>query len=261
MPEHAIKLLPNVRKLFIPDPGYVLIDGDLAGADAQVVAWEADDEDLKQAFKRGLKVHVKNATDMWGEEFSSLDPESHQWKHKYKQIKSGVHGTNYGVSPRTMAILFGWTITFAENFQKKWFQLHPQIKNVWHSRVRNGLQTSRSVSNRFGFRRYYFDRIDSIFPEALAWGPQSTVALTCFRGALNVREQLPWVHILLQVHDSLVMQIPKKRLCDIQLVQRALLNPIPYDDPLTIQWGLKLSPKSWGEVKEYKWEDAATLKL
>ena len=40
--------LPNIRKIFIPDPVYILIDSDLAGADAQVVAWEADDEDLKK---------------------------------------------------------------------------------------------------------------------------------------------------------------------------------------------------------------------
>ena len=56
--------LPNIRKLFVPDPGYVIFDADLAGADAQVVAAEAGDSDLLAAFKGGLDVHTKNATDL-----------------------------------------------------------------------------------------------------------------------------------------------------------------------------------------------------
>ena len=41
--------LPNVRKMFVPDLGYVVFDCDLAGADAQVVAWEAGDDNCHPA--------------------------------------------------------------------------------------------------------------------------------------------------------------------------------------------------------------------
>lgn len=255
------KILPNIRRLFIPDPGYVIIDCDLKGADAQVVAWEAEDEDLKDAFRRGLNVHEKNATDMWGERYTSLPPGSHERKHSYKQIKSGVHGTNYAGSARTLAISLGWSVSFAQDFQRKWFRLHPNISKIWHESVRRSLETESCVRNKFGFHRYFFDRIDTIFPEALAWGPQSTVALTCFRGALQVRDRLAWVQILLQNHDSLVMQIPRKRVPDLLLVRDALLNPVPYEDPLTIPWSLSISPKSWGDVKGMEWEKAITLKF
>jgi hypothetical protein len=49
------KYLPNVRRLFKPDPGFTLIDIDLSGADAAVVAWEANDQELKDAFMSGMK--------------------------------------------------------------------------------------------------------------------------------------------------------------------------------------------------------------
>ena len=39
--------LPQIRKFFVPDPGKILFDVDLAGADAQIVAWEANDEPLR----------------------------------------------------------------------------------------------------------------------------------------------------------------------------------------------------------------------
>lgn len=260
MAENVARLLPNIRRLFIPDPGHIILDCDLSGADAQVVAWEAEDEDLKDAFRKGLKLHKKNAADMWGEKFTKLTEGTHEYDRLYDEIKKGVHAANYLVSARTLAITLGWTIREAETFLDRWFSLHPGIRN-WHDRTARSLETSRSVTNRFGFRIFYFDRIDNVLSEAVAWLPQSTIAHTCFRGALQVRDHLPWVRILIQVHDSLVMQIPRKRLSDILLVQQHLLNTIPYPDPLTIQWGLALSPKSWGDIQKFSWEEAATLKL
>ena len=57
--------LPNIHKLFIPDPGHFIAEADLSSAEAQVVAWEAGDQDLMEAFKAGLNVHIKNARDVF----------------------------------------------------------------------------------------------------------------------------------------------------------------------------------------------------
>lgn len=252
------KILPNVRKLIIPDPGHLIADADLSGADAQVVAWEAGDEDLKDAFKKGLKIHIKNATDMLGEEFTSLQPESGPWKQIYASMKAFVHGVNYGEQDRTLAITQGWPIALAHKRRLRWLGLHPAI-SAWHQRVQFGLEKNNTIRNAYGFHRIFFDRPGTSFTNALAWGPQSTVAITCTRGALQLRERLPWVQILLQVHDSLVFQFPRSRIRDVPLIREALLNPIPYADPLTIPWGLALSPRSWGECKKMGWEEASQL--
>ena len=47
--------LPNIKKLFKADPGYYICDADLAQADARVVAWEADDDKLKEIFNEEQK--------------------------------------------------------------------------------------------------------------------------------------------------------------------------------------------------------------
>jgi DNA polymerase-1 len=248
--------LPNIRKLFIPDPGYIIADADLSGADAQVVAWEAEDEDLKAAFRAGLKVHAKNAIDMWGESVvgdGTAEP-------YYSQIKRSVHATNYGASARTVARSNGWTVHEAERFQRRWFDLHPGIA-AWHQRVEASLSATRSVSNAFGFRRLYFDRIDGLLPEALAWIPQSTVAIVTIKAALQLEEQVPWCELLVQVHDSLVFQYPKSRIASDtegasnpslvsgRAILAALSVTIPYPDPLTIPWGIKTSEVSWGDCE------------
>lgn len=241
-------VLPNVRKLIIPDPGYEIYEADLAGADAQVVAWEAEDDDLKKAFRDGLDVHSKNAEDMWGAEFTRLT--GHARHAKRQQNKVAVHLTNYGGTARTLAISQGWTVHEGDRWQRKWFSIHPGIKTNFHGRVERSLNSTKTVTNPFGFRRPYFGRPRECFTEALAWIPQSTVALNTYLGAFQLEERIPEVVILLQVHDSLVFQLPIGTPRTAQEIREALRVKTPYGDPLYIPWGLKKSARSWGEVEE-----------
>jgi len=249
-----LRPLPNVRKLFLPDPGHLIVDCDLSGADAQVVAWEAEDEKLKNAFKAGLNVHNMNGTDILGERYQ---PEVILGKYKmYDAVKRTVHGTNYAGSARTIANTIGWPIHEVSTFQQRWFAFHPGIRE-WHRRVERDLQTTRQVRNKFGYRIVYFDRPDNLLPKGLAWIPQSTIAGVCGQAAVRLSRQLPWVTILLQVHDSLVFQIPIHRSTqsDFAEIRRHLEISIPYPDPLIIPWGLAISSKSWGDVEKKKWEE------
>lgn len=242
-------VLPNVRKVFIPDPGYVLFDSDLKGADAQVVAWEAEDLDLMTAFRDGLDVHSKNAEDMWGTAFTRLPEGSHARRTKRQQNKVAVHLTNYGGTARTLAITQSWTIHEAELFQRRWFSLHPGIDKNFHGKVRSALASSRTVYNAYGFRRVFFDRIDSCFGEALAWIPQSTVAITTYLGAFALEAAYPHVEFLIQDHDNLVFQFLRARTPSRDAIANALEVVTPYPDPLIIPWDIKSSEKSWGECK------------
>lgn len=264
-------ILPNIRKIFIPDSGWTMFDCDLSGADAQVVAWEAEDEDLKLAFRSGLDIHVKNATDMWGSEFTKLPENSHARYKKRQANKHAVHGTNYGATPQglTHHPAIGWTNHEADRFQKRWFSLHPKIGPVtkpgtWHYRVQQSINKYKMVENRFGYRRVYFDRPDEVFTEALAWTPQSTVALITFYGALSLARNFllpaplsmkqlllqgnPNLEVLLQNHDSLVFQVRDMDAWRTAEMKRLLTTIVPYDDPLTIPWGFSRSSKSWGDT-------------
>lgn len=265
--------LPNIRKIFIPDLGWVCFDCDLSGADAQVVAWEAEDEDLKAAFRAGLDVHEKNATDMWGTAYTQLAGDKHGGpkKKRRQSCKHGVHATNYLSSPKTMAHhpAINWTVHEADQFQKRWFSIHPKIGPVtkpgtWHYRVQQSLDRYKMVQNKFGYRRVYFDRPDAVLPEAVAWVPQSTVALVTFYGAIKLesnfllkepikdlsREENPNINMLLQNHDSLVFQVREMDAWRMKEMKQHLTTVVPYDDPLTIPWGFARSKKSWGDVEE-----------
>lgn len=246
-------LVPNIRKLFIPDPGMTFFDVDLDRADLMVVIWEADDEALRQAVRDGVDLHTYNASVLFGIPEASVSYVQRQ------AAKMFAHGTNYGGSARTMAINCGLTVHQSENMQRRWFAEHPGIKE-WHRRTEAQLMATREVRNIFGFRRRYFDRIESVLPEALAWQPQSVVALVINKGWQRVAERLPEVQILLQVHDSLAGQFPTHRARPIMREMKKCLEiEIPYARPLTIGVGISTSTKSWGHVEETPWPEPLPL--
>jgi DNA polymerase I-like protein with 3'-5' exonuclease and polymerase domains len=227
----------------------------LSGADAQVVAWEAEDEDLKSAFRNGLNVHNHNGTAVWG---AAYKPESKPRKFTMRdELKRAVHGTNYGVTSRSLGITLSWTTAMAESFRARWLMLHPGIAN-WQRRINHDLMVKRTTTNAFGYRIVWFDRPESCYNKALAWGPQSTVSIVCAKGGVSLYENLPWVQVLLQVHDSLVFQIPFHRMSPsgLDAIRRTLRIEVPYSDPLTIPWGLAISEKSWGDVAKVEWNTA-----
>lgn len=280
--------LPNIRRLFKPDPGFTIGEADQAGADAQVVAWDSGDEILKEIFRKKLKLHVENGKMMYGASMMGADGKREPY---YTRVKSGVHATNYGAKPNALVKNLGITMHEAEKFQKRWFEIHPAIKE-WQKRVMAKLQTgvldaqgrpipgtARQVENRFGYRRFYFDRVDDdLLKHALAWIPQSTVANVSNFACTNVRplfsvketfaerffdpaiamirEQLFRLgfQLLLQVHDSIVFQYPtRNEHLILPLLKRAITVTIPYDDPLIIPWGLKTSTRSWGDCEDREW--------
>jgi DNA polymerase I - 3''-5'' exonuclease and polymerase domains len=253
-------LLPNIRKLYIPEPGNMIFDSDLDRADLQVVAYEADEPELKMALKKGVDMHLMNAFAITGKEPPDLDwlVESHP---EYERIRAGMkaarqrakmwcHGTNYGGSSRTMAANCGISVVESDRAQLLYFGRYPGIKR-WHQRVENDLRTKHCVTNKFGYRRYYFDRVDALLPEALAWIPQSSVGIYINRIWKLIDDNLPSVEINLQVHDSLVGQFPihKAAQCKADILALAKQVIIPYDDPLIIPLGIKTSVVSWGDVE------------
>lgn len=243
--------LPNLRRLVIPDEGYTMGEFDLPQADARVVAWEAEDESLIELFLDPSRhLHMENAKLLFPHKtITKKDIE-------YYHAKQGVHLTNYGGTPPVLAKTLGITVHEASQFQRRWFAAHPKIAE-WHKRITMQLATKRYVENAFGYRRFYFDRIENTLKEALAWIPQSTVAIATNLGILNVVNSPELtkynVQFLLQVHDSSVFQWPTY-MTEFLLpkLYQHLKIEVPYSlsTPLIFQGGAKISNKSWGDCEE-----------
>jgi DNA polymerase-1 len=245
--------LPNVKRIFLPDPGFFICDSDLAQADAQVVAWDADDKPLMEFFEAAkddpeLDLHGSNAADIFGGPPTKDNPFR-------KKAKAGVHAVNYDVRARTLATTLGCTQTEAQAFIDSWFDKHPAIYD-WQQRIKFDLETKRVITNRFGNRKVFNGRVDRALPEALAWIPQSTVALVINRAWKRIEElNDPDIEVLLQVHDSLVYQVKKATFRNkLPLLEEAFKVVVPYDHPLIIPAGIEYSDKSWGDCIASDWQ-------
>jgi len=242
---HSGNKVPNFRRAIVPPSGHTVFDCDLARADLQVVAWEANDEDLKQKFREGVDIHYENAKDLFGVSAPTQDQRD-------RQAKTFVHLTDYGGSPRTAAIQVGCTVHEADLAQRRWFAIHPGIKE-WHKRIQKQLEATRTVYNKFGYRMVFFDRIANLLKEALAWIPQSTIAIVASK-VHEAMEGIPDMSIVLQCYDSVVGYYPS--ILEEEMLPKlhaATQVVVPYDDPLIVPMGLKTSKVSWGDVEKRSW--------
>ena len=234
--------LPNVRSLFIPDPGMTFFDIDLSSADLRIVVWEADEPEMKALLKAGFDPYTEIAKEFYH------DPTITKKDPRRQTFKSFAHGTNYLGTAKGLAERLGLSVHEAEKTQRWYFGRFPKIKK-WQDDLKDQVVKRRMVQNVFGYRMHIFDRIEgTIFNQAAAWIPQSTVACLINRAYVNVYKNLPQVQVLLQVHDSLAGQYPT-HLGDWmrdQIVKQAEI-PLPYaGDPLIIPVGVKTSNDSWG---------------
>lgn len=233
--------LPNVRDLFVPDPGHTFFDIDLASADLRIVVWEADEPEMKAMLREGLDPYTEIAKEFYHDRtITKKDP-------RRQTFKSFAHGTNYLGTAKGLAERLGLSVHQAEQTQAWYFERFPKIKK-WQEDLKDQVIKRRMVENVFGYRCYFFDRIEgTIFNQAAAWIPQSTVACLINRAYVNIHKRLTWCEVLLQVHDSLAGQFPT-HLGDwaMKEIIKCAEIELPYADPLVIPVGVKTSTESWG---------------
>jgi DNA polymerase-1 len=254
---------PNVREIFVPDPGYILCASDLDRADLQVVAWDSGCTLLKQLLKEGLDVHLYNAGHAYNLDISldrlrdpaEVDLLSVQYKRERNLAKAGGHATNYLVHAATLATHLGVTEPEAQAFIDNHFARYPEIRD-WHKRVWHEILTEQCTRNAFGFVSRYFDRItEKTLGEAVAWIPQSTVGLIINKAWERMDHLVPAAEVLLQVHDELIYQVPEDSLAELKpALKESFQVVVPYEDPLIIPAGLKTSSRSWAHVKSTSWD-------
>ena len=236
--------LPNIRNLFVFDDGKEGFDMDLSQADLRIVVEESDEADLRALLAAGLNPYLELAREFYH------DGRIVKGNPAYTTFKSLAHGTNYLGTARGLAKRLGLGVAETERVQRWYLGRFPRIAK-WQNDVKRRIELTRHIKNAFGYRIYFFDRIDSqVFNAAAAWVPQSTVGLLINRIWKRINAELPGCDILLQVHDSLVGQYPaaqrdyyRARLAEISRV------PIPYPTPLIIPTGFKTSTTTWGACK------------
>jgi DNA polymerase-1 len=238
----AVIVLPNIRRLFLFDPGKTGFDLDGDSADLRVVTGESGCRAMQAYFAAGAKPYVEIAREFY------RDPTITKHHRSYKVMKALCHGTNYGGEANGLAERIGLPVHDIDRMQKWYFGMCPEIKQ-WQADTVDQFENRGYIENPFGYRLWRHDRMSrKLRNEALAWKPQSTVGVLINKALVAIDETLPEVELLLQVHDSLVGQFdsfigePMKR----KILAAATVPFQCAHELVTVPMGLKTSNTNWG---------------
>lgn len=119
------------------------------------------------------------------------------------------HGTNYLGTPRTMAAHTQTQTSIIDEFQKRYFTAFPLIQE-WHKWTIQQLKDVGFLTTLYGRRRHFFGRAAdaTTHREAIAYSPQSMTGHQIDMGLLNLWRNYPAAELLMQVHDSILLQVP-----------------------------------------------------
>lgn len=242
--------LPNMRKLFIPDPGHTYFDADYDSADLRIVAAEADEQEIFAMLNEGKKVYVEVMKEYFkNPNMTKNDP-------FYVKFKALCHGSNYLGTSAGLAKQIGLLVHEVDIIQKWYFGKFPKIKS-WQDEVKDQAFKRKMVQNVFGYRLYIFKRIEgTVMNEVIAWIPQSSIALLVDRALMTLHDKFPdkgedmQFDILQQNHDSLAGQFPTGQE-DIYLpaIKEAMEIKLPFIKPIVIPSDVHISELSWGHCK------------
>lgn len=203
-----------IRKVFCAEEGKILVQIDLQQAESRYVAYEAPEPELIRMLECGEDVHRYVAGRIFkkpAELIAKNSPERQLGK------KSG-HAANYGVGPRTFveSALAELDLVLTEVEAKRiiagYFSVFPGIRKRQET-IKQVVRSKRFIKTPFGHERVFWGRIcDDTFREAFAFAPQCTIPTITNCLMLFLYDHFPEVEFLLQVHDSLLLQISREML-------------------------------------------------
>jgi DNA polymerase-1 len=241
----------EIRKMFVPREGCVLVDADYSQIELRVLAHIAGDSVMQDAFRSGLDIHTVTASQVFGvspEQVTSL---------QRRHAKAVNFGIVYGISE----------FSLAEDIGVSWYEAKDYIESYLshYAGVRQYMKQVVADAREQGYTQTLYGRRRQI-PElkatnfnirqgaeriALNTPIQGTAAdlikLAMIRVDGVLRREFPQAKLLLQVHDELIVECPEEIAAQVaEVVSREMEQVAKLNVPLTAE--AKIG-KSWYDAK------------
>lgn len=241
----------EIRKMFVPKPGCVLVDADYSQIELRVLAHIAGDQAMQEAFCSGVDIHTATAAQVFGVPVESVTPLQR------RHAKAVNFGIVYGISEFSLAEDIGVSRyearAYIDNYLNNYRGVRAYMKKVVEEAKAIGY-----TETLYGRRRYIPELKSSNFnirsgAERIALNTpiQGTAAdiikLAMLRVEKALNERFPEAELLLQVHDELIVECPEAMAGQVaELVSREMQDVARLSVPLTAE--AKFG-KSWYEAK------------
>ena len=241
----------EIRKMFVPGPGNVLVDADYSQIELRVLAHIADDKTMQRSFCDGLDIHTATASQVFGVPADQVTPLQR------RHAKAVNFGIVYGISEFSLAEDIGVRRYEARDYIDSYLANYHGVRDYMKKVVEDARELGYTQT-LYGRRRYIPELKSSNFnvrqgAERIALNTpiQGTAAdlikLAMIRVEAALAASFPEAKLLLQVHDELIVECPEAQAEGVAaLVSREMEGVAQLKVPLTAE--AKFG-KSWYDAK------------
>ncbi len=231
----------EIRRLFVPEKGFVFIDADYSQIELRVLAGLAGDKNMISAFLEERDIHTETAMNVFGVSEKEVTPELR------RRAKAVNFGIVYGISDFSLAEDIGVSRKEAKEYIENYFAYYSGIKNYLDKTVKDAKENG-FVTTAFGRRRYLPELKSSnfnirSFGERVAMNTpiQGAAADIIKIAMINAHKALSGTgaRLILQVHDELIVEAPKSEAEKIaKILRREMENAADLSVPLVAEAGI-----------------------
>ena len=241
----------EIRKMFVPAEGCVLVDADYSQIELRVLAHISGDAAMQEAFRSGEDFHTLTAARVFGVEPGDVTP---QMRRSAKAVNFGIV---YGISDFSLAGDLGVSRKEAKAYIDGYLGHYPGVRDYMTSVVETAREKGY-VESLYGRRRALPELKSSNFnvrsgAERMALNTpiQGTAADIIKLAMLRVADRLEAeglaARLVLQVHDELIVECPEAEAEQVlRLVTEEMESAAALDVPLVAE---AHAGKSWYEAK------------
>ena len=241
----------EIRKMFIPAEGCVLVDADYSQIELRLLAHISGDTAMQAAFTSGADIHTATAAQVF-----HVDPAdvTHEMRRRAKAVNFGIV---YGISAFSLSQDIGVTVAEAKAYMEAYFTTFPGVRKYMDDVVAQAKE--RGYVETLFHRRRDLPEIKSSnfnmrsFGERVALNMpiQGTAAdimkLAMVAVETRLKAELPEAKLVLQVHDELIVECPEgQAAAAAKLLEEEMEQVAHLSVPLTAEahWG-----RNWLEAK------------
>ena len=241
----------EIRRAFIPRPGWKLCDADYSQIELRVLAHLSGDEAMTDAFRRGQDVHTRTASEVYG---VPMEDVTAQMRRSAKAVNFGLV---YGISDFGLARNIGISRREAQDFIARYYARYPGVKRYMDESVLRGHADGYTVT-LMGRRRPLPElkspnRNTRLFGDRVAMNaPVQGSAADIIKAAMirvhaRLKQEKLQARLILQVHDELLIECPPEEEERVNaLLKECMESAYPLNVPLTVDVH---SGESWYETK------------
>ena len=242
----------EIRKMFIPADGCVLVDADYSQIELRLLAHISGDEGMREAFLSGGDFHAETAAKVF-----HVAPQdvTHEMRRRAKAVNFGIV---YGISAFSLSQDIGSTVAEAKAYMEAYFATFPGVRKYMDAVVEKARETG-FVETLFHRRRDLPELTSSnrnlrAFGERVALNmPIQGTAADIMKLAMiavwrRLKDDLPQARLVLQVHDELIVECPEADAPEVaRILAEEMERVVTLSVPLTAEahWG-----KNWLEAKD-----------